>query len=254
MENKLAMKLIEVVKAIPVVGKRGKNTFHNYSYAMEVDFLEAVRPLLVDRNILMTMSITSIDIQAMEKEGKLTTIRTLHTFTDAETGESLSFEGAGQGTDKGDKGIYKAQTGALKYALAKNFLISTGDDPESFADKRMEAGRKSKAAPVAQKPDMTPGNNSDGSRAPANPWIGKLKWLSDPIPWINPVTQLKSNYWEMETDQEGFNLTTFDSGIFDCAKTAIFENAKVQIQWKLGKSKKTGKEYKTVEGMAIIES
>ena len=37
----------------------------------------------------------------------------------------------GQGTDKGDKAVMKANTAALKYALAGIFLISWGDDPEA---------------------------------------------------------------------------------------------------------------------------
>jgi hypothetical protein len=44
---------------------------------------------------------------------------------------------AGQGGDKnkngvGDKGLYKAITGANKYLLFKLFQIETGDDPETY--------------------------------------------------------------------------------------------------------------------------
>jgi hypothetical protein len=35
-----------------------------------------------------------------------------------------------QGWDANDKGVYKANTGAKKYALALTFLASTGDDAE----------------------------------------------------------------------------------------------------------------------------
>jgi hypothetical protein len=52
-----------------------------------------------------------------------------------EEGNFLSFRAAGSGNDKnskgvGDKGIYKALTGASKYALLKTFMMETGDDPE----------------------------------------------------------------------------------------------------------------------------
>lgn len=37
----------------------------------------------------------------------------------------------GQGVDSGDKGIYKAITGANKYFIYKLLNLPTGDDPES---------------------------------------------------------------------------------------------------------------------------
>lgn len=52
---------------------------------------------------------------------------------------------AGYGDDAGDKGIYKALTGAVKYALMKQFLVSTGDDPEgdTSTDERAAARQAS---------------------------------------------------------------------------------------------------------------
>ena len=40
---------------------------------------------------------------------------------------------SGSGQDAGDKGIFKAISGAQKYALMKAFMIPTGDDPEQDA-------------------------------------------------------------------------------------------------------------------------
>ena len=37
----------------------------------------------------------------------------------------------GEGIDKGDKALYKAYTGAIKYYLANTFLIATGNEPEN---------------------------------------------------------------------------------------------------------------------------
>jgi hypothetical protein len=41
----------------------------------------------------------------------------------------------------GDKGIYKAITGANKYALLKPFLLETGDDPEVGSDADRESNK-----------------------------------------------------------------------------------------------------------------
>ena len=51
-------------------------------------------------------------------------------FVDIESGESIGDFACGQGADKGDKGVYKAITGAIKYVYMKTFNIPTGDDPE----------------------------------------------------------------------------------------------------------------------------
>ena len=60
-----------------------------------------------------------------------------------ETGFSESSVTSGEGMDKGDKGIYKAQTGALKYYLSVTFMVATGDDPEQ--DDKKEAKTETKA-------------------------------------------------------------------------------------------------------------
>ena len=54
-------------------------------------------------------------------------------FIDGETGEEITFKMSGSGQDAGDKGIFKAISGAQKYALMKAFMIPTGDDPEQDA-------------------------------------------------------------------------------------------------------------------------
>ena len=61
----------------------------------------------------------------------------------------------GTGTDKGDKAVYKAQTGALKYGLRHAFLIPDESDPEadSSVDKATAAQEvgKSKTAKLTEK-------------------------------------------------------------------------------------------------------
>ncbi len=55
---------------------------------------------------------------------------------DVDSGESHVSTAYGQGQDKGDKGVYKAATGAEKYFLLKTFLIATGDDAEKESPQR----------------------------------------------------------------------------------------------------------------------
>jgi len=124
-KSSLITKLVSVMKEIDRVPKHGRNESHGYDYALEADIVEAVRSSLTDLGIFISTS-----VESAAKQGDITEIKTKHTFHDAESGEELTVNGYGQGQDRGDKGGYKAITGAIKYFLLKNFLIATGDDPE----------------------------------------------------------------------------------------------------------------------------
>jgi hypothetical protein len=82
-------------------------------------------------------------------------VKMTFTWYDTETGESLVVEWAGSGSDKGDKGLYKAMTGAEKYVLLKTFLVPTGDDPEAEEPKPRPAAKKPEA-PAKLQPSTDP--------------------------------------------------------------------------------------------------
>lgn len=144
----LYSKLAEVMGLAGRIEKRGENTFHHYKYAMESDIVEAVRLALAERHVMLIPAVRQV-----VREGTLTTALMAFTFTDGETGETATHEWAGTGDDKGDKGLYKAMTGALKYFLLKTFLMPTGDDPEAdeSTDKRTHGEPKAKRGPPVVK-------------------------------------------------------------------------------------------------------
>jgi hypothetical protein len=134
----LITKLTEVQASISGVAKTGFNDFHSYSYAEEAAIVAACRDELAKRGVMIIPS-----IQTVKQEGTLTTIETSYTFCDGTTGEQFVTTWAGTGSDKGDKGLYKAITGSQKYVLLKTFLIPTGengvaDDPEHPAREVVE--------------------------------------------------------------------------------------------------------------------
>ena len=119
---------------IGFIKKAGHNKFLNYDYVTDADVLDTVRRELAAHGIA-----TQVDIDSYEhvpyrtvndKPEFLTTITGKLSFHDAESGEIWKTNFIGTGSDSGDKGYYKAVTGGLKYALLKNLLIPTGDDPE----------------------------------------------------------------------------------------------------------------------------
>jgi hypothetical protein len=128
----LIKKLAEVMKAVSSVPKRGHNSFHHYDYATEADIVAALRIELADRHVMILPAVTARSRENVGDKGSvLTHLEMEFTFIDGESGETLTRPWLGAGTDKEDKGAYKAMTGGEKYFLLKTFLIPTGDDPEA---------------------------------------------------------------------------------------------------------------------------
>lgn len=159
------------------VEKNGYNTFHKYAYVKEDDLVEAVRGKLSERGILLLPS-----VEHCSREDNLTTVILKFTFIDSETTQTYTAQWAGTGDDKGDKGLYKAYTGAVKYFLMKTFLIPTGDDPEGDekTDKRVEKKGTSANKPPTERDTLMAGVqdackllNSAGDVPPWTP--GRLK-------------------------------------------------------------------------------
>lgn len=116
-------KLIFIQDQLGLIPKRGYNAHHKYNYVTEGDVLAELRPLMTGLGILIIPNCTY-----SEREGTLTTVVVEYTVTDGK--ESIVFSIPGQGYDSNDKGVYKALTGSMKYALMKLFKVETGDDPE----------------------------------------------------------------------------------------------------------------------------
>lgn len=130
---KISNALHEVMVACAYVQKKKTNKFHGYKYAGEGDLLEVLRPAMVDAGLMLIPSgskrseIDQHGITHVEVEYTL-----VHRDGDVWPEKIVAF---GEGGDKnkngvGDKGTYKALTGANKYLLFKLFQIETGDDPE----------------------------------------------------------------------------------------------------------------------------
>jgi hypothetical protein len=116
------------------VQKTGKNTFHNYRYAGEGDLLEKLRPALVENGLLLIPSVThQSDIDEYGNTRVIVEYTLAHVSGEVWPHPIIA-HGCGNDRNKngvGDKGLYKALTGANKYFLFKLFQIETGDDPES---------------------------------------------------------------------------------------------------------------------------
>lgn len=162
-KKSLVQKLAEVMGEVQRVAKTGRNEFHRYDYATEADIVASVRGGMAERLVVLVPSIEKIDwTERLDGKGKSVKIATLtvrFTFLDGESDQKIEFVGMGQGEDASDKAIYKAMTGAEKYALLKFFLIPTGDDPEDDTPPQRKA-TPPKSQPPPSKPSPTaPGSN-----------------------------------------------------------------------------------------------
>lgn len=142
MTTGLVKKLAEVMAAVERIPKRGRNDFHKYDYATEADIAATVRAELAARHVMLIPAIVGESRHSVGEKGSVLTVLEMEMeFLDGESGESIKKPWRGYGTDKEDKGGYKAMTGGEKYFLLKTFLMPTGDDPE-----REERGAKSVVA------------------------------------------------------------------------------------------------------------
>lgn len=166
--------LSEVGREIGYVQKGGTNKAQSYKYASAEQVLKKANEALFSRGVSVSSSaeIVYFNVEKYERTndyGTKTLFRTdaaVHlSLTFHLGGETRTVEGVGSATDTGDKAVFKANTGALKYVLANAFLISWGDDPEAdesvdkeaappkkpAAKKRAPAkAKKAKAAPVVE--------------------------------------------------------------------------------------------------------
>jgi hypothetical protein len=137
----LKQKLAEVRRRISYIQKRGHNERFNYSYVTAADLAGAVGDALADLEVVVIPRLESISHESISPNpgypDRLTRVVMTYTLMDVNSTEELTVKMPGEGKDQGDKGPYKAMTGALKYALLQTFLIATGDDPE---DERAEVG------------------------------------------------------------------------------------------------------------------
>ena len=132
-EQTLVQKLADVMAEVGYVQKDATNEFHKYRYASAAAVLSKVNAALSSRGIAvssMAELVAHDRIQGdKDKHKTIAVVKLTLIFNDGT--DALQIEGLGSGEDTGDKAVMKANTAALKYALANAFLISWGDDPEA---------------------------------------------------------------------------------------------------------------------------
>lgn len=156
--QKILKKMLAIMTDVDRIEKDGINDFHKYKYASEKIIKERLHAALVKHGVVFYItkaeqSVESVTIK--DKTERLTSTVLTYRFCDVESGEFIEGQGIGQGQDPGDKGSYKAITGALKYILTTSFLIPTGDDPEADAETDRATTKKANGKAPTTNPPVT---------------------------------------------------------------------------------------------------
>lgn len=142
-------KILKVQEEAGTIPKSGFNSFNKYAYSTEADVL-AVKDLMNLHGLIAFPSVEGYETlyRGKDNESVQTILHIEYTVVDVESGESIKVKVLGQGEDKGDKGAYKASTGANKYFYLKFAGCATGDDPERDDKPEKAAKKTTKAAPT----------------------------------------------------------------------------------------------------------
>jgi len=182
-QKNILMKINAIMAEINYIQKDKSNSFHGYKYASEAAIKEACHASFVKHKVVFSFSVNKVtDLWSTTGGEHVVLVECAWTLSDVESGESLSGVAVGTGSDKGDKAVYKAITGALKYALTANLLIPTGEDPENESEKKAEA-------PTMK---ITPSYGTAKPITPSAP-AGVVGTVTRAMPSAVPVGAVKKN-------------------------------------------------------------
>jgi hypothetical protein len=135
----LLEKLHSVYALVSHVEKSGHNKVQNYDYVKSADVTREIRKALTEVRAYAEINFHFVGepytiARAKEPNAPFSAVnvRCSITFHDLDNPTfTLTSSGLGTGCDTSDKAAYKAQTGALKYALKNAFLVPDEADPEA---------------------------------------------------------------------------------------------------------------------------
>ena len=204
----LLQKLHRIMEQSPYLQKDKKNTHDGYNYLSEEKIKEHFQGMFAKERLMFLPVGTQItkSVDTTTSTGKpthLTEVVFNYQIVDVDTGFFISGSSSGQGEDRADKGVYKAITGALKYALTTTFLLPAGNDPEDDSD--VEVPKKATPVPSRQvappkQSDPTRGTQPDSNGVSAPPVInrtkftGRQKALADAMDQFTTIDELKTYY------------------------------------------------------------
>lgn len=128
----------------------GVNERQEYKYITAKKYKRNLLDGCLKNDLLFTVDIYDVAFkQNITSKLHLTTLTGTVTLTDSLTGESKTYHVMGDGADMGDSGMYKAQTGIIKYFVANNFLVGESLEVEDDGSPQPKVDLKQDKPPKA---------------------------------------------------------------------------------------------------------
>lgn len=142
--------LIKANKAIGAIAKNNANQQQHFMFRGVDDVYNELHPILAECGIVIIPEVVNYEVSERQaRNGVLLYTRAtiLHHFT-AEDGSHVTTKVVGEAMDSGDKGMNKAMSIALKYALFQLFTIPTKEDKDPDATIYEIVPQAAEATPV----------------------------------------------------------------------------------------------------------
>lgn len=137
MEEKMIYKaMLNIMQDVDAIKKEKKNQQQGFMFRGIDDMMNSLHCLFAKHGVFIVPTVESFDVKERPtKNGGInyfTHAVITFNFT-AQDGSFISVKNVGEAMDSGDKGMNKAMSIALKYALMQTFLIPTEDiaDPDA---------------------------------------------------------------------------------------------------------------------------
>lgn len=157
------LSVMEAVNLVPETGQVSAGRSF-YNYASDQDIIAALRPAMIENNIVMWPLDSEVISEGNYQTSSGTTmnrirIKATYRFYHLDSDTFLDAVMIGEGSDNGDKAAFKADTGAQKYALRQVFTLAVGgDDPDATHSDNLNAatkGPRKQTKPAAAKNQTT---------------------------------------------------------------------------------------------------
>lgn len=138
-----------ILRDVYAVNKGRENTAQNFRFRGIDDMMNVLHPMFSAQGVVVLPEIMSVLPGMTVREGKnptYTRILTVKFRFTASDGTSVECVTCGEGHDNSDKGIAKAMSMALKYALIQVFLVPTEDMPDADYDPSIDPHEELKQA------------------------------------------------------------------------------------------------------------
>lgn len=152
-----AKKKLAVMKAVESRVAYDAEHWSGYGYATEHAVFSHLRQAMIDAGLVFGFSVDSIEYELTgRKTGKTKDVPEIAALivvrcwlTDSETGFSEEGTVPGAAYDSDRKAAWQAIPGCVKYWIARQFMVATGDDPEATpapVEQKTKAKKKSRSS------------------------------------------------------------------------------------------------------------